>query len=131
MQMQMKQMTPEQRWNAIQTGIQQGKSNRQIARDFKCDEATIRRERTLMKLPDDWTQDIKRGYPAELFLRAKREQDATQRRSQRTQEEQATGVHSDRTARVVVLFLWNDMDLDYPNVVRVVDDPGHQGGLKA
>jgi DNA-binding NarL/FixJ family response regulator len=35
MQTQMKQQTADQRWNAIQTGIQQGKSNRQIAREFR------------------------------------------------------------------------------------------------
>jgi DNA-binding NarL/FixJ family response regulator len=33
MQTQMKQQTAEQRWNAIQTCIQQGNSNRQIARE--------------------------------------------------------------------------------------------------
>jgi hypothetical protein len=102
---QIKQVSQEQRWAAITKGQEEHKSQRTIAKELHCDEATVRREISKMALPKNFVEAIKQGHPAEPLLRQMRAAEAIQNGITRLQQEQVSGRHSTAAATAVVKWL--------------------------
>ncbi len=104
------------RLDLVKRALAAGKSRRKIARELGYDEGTIRRDLKILALPEHQVLAIRNGATAEKFLRARRRQEAAEQRELRwqqaaeaqrirLQEEKASGINSDETAKAVLGWL--------------------------
>jgi hypothetical protein len=100
-----------ERLELVRRGRDQGKSNREIARDLGCDEGTVRRDLKKLRLPEDQLIAIQEGDPAEQYLDKARfektgiDQKVRKIRRKRLLTEKVTGVPSDEAANAVSAWL--------------------------
>jgi transposase-like protein len=107
-----------QRLELVRGGLDQGKSQREIARELGWDQGTIRRDIAKLSLPPDKLQAIQKGDSAEKHLnRARFEKtgkDPIAERKKRKRllaeekrllAEKETGVHSDALATIILDWL--------------------------
>jgi hypothetical protein len=94
-----------ERIELVRQGLEEGKSNGQLARELGFDEGTIRRDIKKLELPEDSLDAVKNGESAEQHLRAARFAAAAQERETRLLEEKETGCHSNALAEHVLGFL--------------------------
>jgi hypothetical protein len=86
-------------------GLLEGKSQRQIAREVRYDEGTVRRDIAILNLPDVHLHPVLAGASAEQFLRVIRAGEAADARAGRVQEEMETGCHSEAVAKAALDYL--------------------------
>jgi hypothetical protein len=102
---------PHDRLSTISRGIEEGKTNRQIARDLGCDEATVRRDLKKLALPPEQLAAIQEGDSAEKYLNdALLRQTGIDRRARdkigrRRREDQESGKHSESLADALLDWL--------------------------
>jgi hypothetical protein len=101
-----------ERRELVRRGLEERKSQRQIARELGCDEGTVRRDIATMSLPADNLIAIQKGDTVEKHLdevrfeKTGRDQAAIKKRRKRLWEEnKKSGVHSDEAAKAVSAWL--------------------------
>jgi transposase-like protein len=114
-------ISPVERLNHVRAGLQQGKSQRAMAKELGCDEGTIRRDLKKLRLADNHRTLVEQGASAEPFLRTVRGEEALDELWWRVQEEANTGSYSDDVARAGLLYLMKQKDLVRANEVMIMD----------
>lgn len=110
-----------ERRELVRRGLAEGKSRRQIARELRCDEGTIRRDIATLSLPADNLVAIEEGDTVEKYLdearsaKTGRNQKALKLRRKRSRAEKVTGIHSEDLSKAVLEWLskkgltnWNE-----------------------
>ena len=100
-----RKLDPNKRRVLVHERLQQGKKQREIARELGCDEGTVRRDIEILQLSEASLKRIEDGASAEAFLRDARVAAAKKEHKVRVQEEQATGQHSGEVAHAVLDWL--------------------------
>ena len=120
-----------ERLELICSGLIAGKSQREIAGELGWDEGTIRRDIKKLCLPEDELNAIADGGSAEKHLRVLMQHRATEarrvlrqrgaeERRVRIPEDEATGVHSNALAEIVLDWLMTK-DLTRPDEEMILD----------
>jgi len=95
-------LTLTARLDLVRRAIAQRKSNRQIANEIGCDEATIRRDRKILHLPPEALESIRSGTAVDPLLKEDAIRVAEHIHRVRAQEELRTSRHSRFLADVIL-----------------------------
>jgi transposase-like protein len=98
-------ISPQQRLRLVAAGLEQGKSLRHIGKELGFDEATIRRDRQKLKLPQPELDAIRAGAAAEPILRAHKQRRAVMLCQQRSLEERRNRAHSSDLGQIAIYWL--------------------------
>ena len=107
----------------VQLGVAAGKSNREIARQLRVDEGTVRRDRRTLLLSQQEIQAVKAGAAVEPLLRHQERRKAATAREKQEAAERESRFLTNRLSKLITVWL-NGFPLiaaDKVHVVREVD----------
>src|SRR5882724_7881360 len=107
------------RLDLVRRAIAQRKSNRQIANEIGCDEATIRRDRKILHLPTEALELIRNGTAVDPLLKQDSVRVAEHLHRARAEEELRTSRHS-RFLADVILEWFSSFNLLPQDLLRIV-----------
>jgi len=108
------------RLDLVRRAIAQRKSNRQIANEIGCDEATIRRDRKILHLPTEALELIRNGTAVDPLLKQDSVRIAEHLHRARAEEELNTARHSRFLADVILEWL-SSFNLAPANLLHAVN----------
>lgn len=107
----------------VSSGVAHKKSNRQIARELGCDEATVRNDRKALSLPAEARTLVMRDLPVAPLLREHQAREAATARQRQEAAERASLFLTDRLAKLMQEWLtaFSLIPADKLHIVRPID----------
>ena len=116
-------LTRAQRVFKVRIAIIQGKSNRAIARELGCDEATVRNDRKLIALPNEKIRQAMGGVPVASLMREHKAEEAAEVRKRQEEAEKHNLFLTIRLANAIEGWLeqFPLLCVDKLRIIRAVD----------
>jgi hypothetical protein len=107
----------------VSSGVAHKKSNRQIARELGCDEATVRNDRKALSLPAEVRALVMRDLPVAPLLRQQQAHEAATARQRQEAAERASLFLTNRLAKLMQEWLsaFSLIPADKLHIVRPID----------
>jgi len=116
----------------VQMGVAAGKSNRQIAKQLRVDEGTVRRDRRTLLLSEPEIQAVEAGAAVEPLLRKQERQKAATARERHEAAERGNQFLTNRMTKLIANWL-NGFSLIVPDMLHIimgVDRPSWEYGTR-
>jgi hypothetical protein len=119
----MRRISPALRRLNVSAGVASKKSNRQIARELGCDEATVRNDRKALALPAEARKLLWRDLPVAPLLRQQKAHEAATARQRQEAAERASHFLTNRLTRLMEEWLngFTLIAVDKLHIVRPLD----------
>jgi len=116
----------------VQMGVAAGKSNREIAKQLRVDEGTVRRDRRTLLLSEPEIQAVEAGAAVEPLLRKQERQKAATARERHEAAERGNQFLTNRMTKLIANWL-NGFSLIVPDMLHIimgVDRPSWEYGTR-